>query len=223
MTTQYKAVLFDLDGTLVDTALDFTLALNTLLKEENRPTLSLNVVRNDVSYGALAMIKRAFSDISEENEQIIMRSRMIAHYESIISVHSRCFPGIKSLLKDLHQRHVPWGIVTNKPEGLAKKLISELNLGAYAPNSIVGGDTLPFAKPHPAPMKLAATQCRADPEQCIYIGDHIRDVEAARAAGMFAIAASYGYLSVEDNPHDWGADIVIDTPHTLQKWLSNNI
>jgi 2-phosphoglycolate phosphatase len=223
MTAKFQAVLFDLDGTLVDTALDFTLAVNRILQEEDRTTCSLNQVRNQISQGALAIIQMAFQDISDTNHLLHLRNRMVEYYNDNIAVHSNWYPGINDLLLDLQQRQIPWGVVTNKPEVLAKKLIGSILSKDISPHSIIGGDTLAYAKPHPAPMKLAATQCHVQPEQCIYIGDHARDIEAAHAAGMFAVAASYGYLNSDDNPHQWGANIVIDTPNALKNWLSENV
>jgi len=220
MTAKYQAVLFDLDGTLVDTALDFTLAINRILQEEGRATCSLNQVRNHISQGALAIVQVAFDDITDIVQLHELRNRMVEYYKDNIAVHSHWYPGINDLLLDLEQRQVPWGVVTNKPEGLARKLIDSIVSEDISPHSIIGGDTLAYAKPHPAPMQLAAAQCQVQPEQCIYIGDHARDIEAAHAAGMFAVAASYGYLNADDNPHHWGADYVVDTPFTLKQWLN---
>jgi phosphoglycolate phosphatase len=215
----YQAVLFDLDGTLCDTALDFTLALNRLLTEENRPTLSLTQVRNEVSNGALAIIQMAFPDIQSESLQLSLRNRMVDFYKEHITWHTRLYAGIDLVLAQLSQRNTPWGIITNKPEGLTHQIMKGLNLVDFPPSSIVGGDTLAFAKPHPAPLLLAAEQCNAQPKDCIYVGDHRRDIEAARAADMTAVAVSFGYLSANDNPHNWGADAVIDSPYSLACYL----
>jgi phosphoglycolate phosphatase len=216
---KYQAVLFDLDGTLCDTALDFTLALNRLLTEENRPTVSLTQVRAEVSNGALAIIQMAFPDITHEGILLSLRNRMVNFYKEHITWHTRLYPGMDTVLMQLAQANIPWGIVTNKPEGLTHQIVAGLGLSAFPPKSIVGGDTLAFAKPHPAPMLLAAAQCAAQAAECVYIGDHRRVIEAARAAGMAAVAASFGYLSAEDNAHDWGADVVIDSPYNLALYL----
>jgi phosphoglycolate phosphatase len=216
---RYQAVLFDLDGTLCDTALDFTLALNRLLAEENRPHLSLTQVRNQVSNGGLALIQMAFPDIEDEAARLSLRNRLIAFYAMHITWHTRLYAGIDLVLAQLSQCNTPWGIITNKPEGLAHQIMKGLNLADFPPHSIVGGDTLAFAKPHPAPLLLAAEQCNVQPKNCIYIGDHRRDIEAAHAAGMVPIAVSYGYLTADDNPHNWGADAVIDSPYNLARYL----
>jgi phosphoglycolate phosphatase len=215
----YHAVLFDLDGTLCDTALDFTLALNRLLAEESRPHLSLTQVRNQVSNGGLALIQMAFPDIEDEAARLSLRNRLIAFYAMNITWHTRLYAGIDLVLAQLSQRNTPWGIITNKPEGLTHQIMKGLNLADFPPQSIVGGDTLAFAKPHPAPLLLAAEQCNVQAKDCIYIGDHRRDIEAARAAGMVAIAVSYGYLTADDKPHNWGADAVIDSPYNLARYL----
>jgi phosphoglycolate phosphatase len=215
----YQAVLFDLDGTLCDTALDFTLALNRLLTEENRTRVSLTQVRSEVSNGALAIIQMAFPDVVHEGMLLSLRNRMLNFYQEHITWHTRLYPGMDVVLTQLAQSNIPWGIVTNKPEGLTHQIVAGLGLSAFPPKSIVGGDTLAFAKPHPAPMLLAAEECAAAAEQCIYIGDHRRDIEAARAAGMMAVAVSFGYLSANDNAHNWDADVVIDSPYNLALYL----
>ena len=215
----YQAILFDLDGTLCDTALDFTLALNRLLTEENRPTLSLTQIRNEVSNGALAIIQMAFPDISHEGQLSSLRNRMVDFYKEHITWHTRLYAGMDVVLLQLAQRNIPWGIITNKPEGLTHQIVKGLCLSDYPPSSIVGGDTLAFAKPHPAPLLLAAEQCKVAAKDCIYIGDHHRDIEAARAAGMTALAVSFGYLAADDNPHHWGADAVLDSPYNLAGYL----
>lgn len=216
---RYQAVLFDLDGTLCDTALDFTLAVNRLLTEENRSTLSLTQVRNQVSNGALAIIQLAFPDIQHEGIQLSLRNRMVDFYKEHITWHTRLYAGMELILAQLAQHNTPWGVITNKPEALTLQIMKGLNLSSFLPHSIVGGDTLAFSKPHPAPLLLAAKQCAAKPDQCLYIGDHRRDIEAARAAGMTAVAVSFGYLATDDNPHHWGADAVIDSPYNLARYL----
>jgi phosphoglycolate phosphatase len=219
MNPTYQAVLFDLDGTLCDTALDFTLALNRLLTEEKRPTLSLTHIRNEVSNGALAIIQMAFPDIEHEGIQLSLRNRMVAFYKEHITWHTRLYPGMDKVLAELNARHIPWGVVTNKPEGLTRQIMNGLSLSAFLPSSIVGGDTLAYAKPRPEPLLLAAEQCGVTAKGCIYIGDHRRDIEAAHAAGMASVAVSFGYLSPDDNAHHWGADAVVDSPYQLATYL----
>jgi 2-phosphoglycolate phosphatase len=210
----YQAVLFDLDGTLCDTALDFTLALNRLLADEQRKSLSLSQVRSQVSNGALAIIQTAFPDIEDEPSLLSLRNRLVNYYQDNIVWHTQLYPGMNKLLAQLAERDIPWGVVSNKPEALTRDIMQRLSLND-APSAIIGGDTLAVAKPHPEPLWLAAEQCQTPAEHCWYIGDHHRDVIAAKAAGMTAIAASYGYISANESAHDWGADWVVDSPHQL--------
>lgn len=218
----YQAVLFDLDGTLCDTALDFTLALNRLLEEENLPARTLTQVRNQVSNGALAIIEMAFPDIQHEGIKLSLRNRMIDYYKEHISWHTRLYPGMALILSQLKQHNIPWGVVSNKPELLTKQIINALSLD-YLPHSIIGGDTLSVAKPHPEPLLLAANQCGVASHQCLYIGDHYRDVVAAKAAQMKAVAVTFGYLSEQEDPYTWGADVVVDSPYQLARFLGFSV
>lgn len=218
----YQAVLFDLDGTLCDTALDFTMALNRLLQEENRPARTLTQVRNQVSNGALAIIEMAFPDIQHEGLRLSLRNRMVDYYKEHITWHTRLYPGMSLILTQLKQRNIPWGIVSNKPEELTKQIVSALTLD-YEPHSIIGGDTLSVAKPHPEPLQLAATQCGVSSNECLYIGDHQRDVIAAKAAQMHAVAVTFGYLSEQEDPNTWGADVIIDSPYQLARFLGLSV
>lgn len=220
--SHYQAVLFDLDGTLCDTALDFTLALNRLLADEQRPSLSLSQVRAQVSNGALAIIQKAFPDIEDEPTLLSLRSRLVDYYQQHIVWHTHLYPGLDKLLAQLASKQIPWGVVSNKPESLTREIMQRLNF-PYAANAIIGGDTLKVAKPHPEPLLLAAEQCQTAPEHCLYIGDHHRDVIAAKAAGMIAIAVSYGYMSSDESAHDWGADWVVDSPYQLLTLLNLSV
>lgn len=220
--SHYQAVLFDLDGTLCDTALDFTLALNRLLADEQRQSLSLSQVRAQVSNGALAIIQQAFPDIKDEPTLLSLRGRLVDYYQQHIVWHTQIYPGLEKLLAQLASKQIPWGVVSNKPESLTREIMQRLNF-PYAARAIIGGDTLKVAKPHPEPLLLAAEHCQTPPGHCLYIGDHHRDVAAAKAAGMTSIAASYGYISSDDNPHTWGADWVVDSPYQLLTLLNLSV
>lgn len=220
--SHYQAVLFDLDGTLCDTALDFTLALNRLLADEQRQSLSLSQVRAQVSNGALALIQQAFPDIEDEHTLLSLRARLVDYYQQHIVWHTQIYPGLEKLLAQLASKQIPWGVVSNKPESLTREIMQRLNF-SYAASAIVGGDTLKVAKPHPEPLLLAAEHCQIAPQHCLYIGDHHRDVAAAKAAGMTAVAVSYGYISSDDNPHTWGADWVVDSPYQLLTLLNLSV
>lgn len=214
----YRAVLFDLDGTLCDTALDFAYALNQVLKEENRPILSLSHVREQLSNGAEQAIRYAFSDIHHTEQLQRYRERFIDYYQQHLLTHTQLYPGIAQILYQLKQHQIPWGVVSNKPQAMSQAIIEQLTQ-AYPPTVIVGGDTLAVAKPHPEPLLFAAQQCNIAYHDCIYVGDHQRDIMAAKAAGMISVAAAFGYVQFDDNPHRWEADWVVDTPHQLCELL----
>lgn len=214
----YQAVLFDLDGTLCDTALDFTLAINRLLSEHQRPSLTLSQVREQVSNGAMAVIQLAFADIEDSDQLKQLRLTLIDYYQQHMLQHTQLYPGMAALLHNLQQRQIPWGVVSNKPEALTKAIVAHLTTATPA-SCLIGGDTLAVAKPHPEPLQLAAQQCGVDCRHCVYIGDHHRDIIAAKAAGMTAIGATFGYLTLADNPHLWGADYLADTPAQLIQHL----
>jgi phosphoglycolate phosphatase len=218
MITSYQAVFFDLDGTLCDTALDFTLAINRLLADHQQPSLSLSQVRQEVSNGAMSLIRLAFPTVVNEQHLLLLRNQMIAYYQQQICWHTQLYPGLDKLLSQLQTKQIPWGIITNKPIGLTQQIINELNL-SYAPCVVLGGDSLAQTKPHPAPLLHAAQSCELAAEHCVYIGDHVRDIEAARAAHMPSIAVSYGYLCANENPMHWQANYVVDTPFQLMHCL----
>ncbi|QCU90102.1 HAD family hydrolase [Thiomicrorhabdus sediminis] len=212
-----KCVLFDLDGTLLDTSMDFTQALKKTCMEFNQPVLNYQHVRNSVSKGGLAMTKLAFphleGDALEEKRQ-----RFLQHYLTDIDTHTQLFPGLLKGLQHLADNNIAWGIVTNKPQHLTKQLLQSFNFPSQ-PKSIVAGDTLSVRKPDPAPMFLAAEQCGVKPEECIYIGDHPRDIEAGINAKMLTGAALFGYLPEEASEKDWPADVFFHTPAEISEFI----
>jgi N-acetyl-D-muramate 6-phosphate phosphatase len=206
-----RAVLFDLDGTLADTAPDLTRALNSLLREHGRPTVSIELTRPLTSSGARGMIKAGFG-LSPENAQYErLKTRFLELYGDAVCVETRLFPGMDELLEALEQRGVRWGIVTNKIDRFTRPLLEALGLAARAA-CVVSGDTVARPKPHPDPLLHASRTLALEPAACLYVGDDVRDILAARAAGMPIIAAGYGYLGDDGDPHEWGADAVIDHP-----------
>jgi len=206
-----RAVLFDLDGTLADTAPDLGGALNRLLEELGRPPVPLAVFRPLTSSGARGMLKAGLGLTPEHAEYEPLRLRFLELYAANICRETRLFDGILELLAALEERALPWGIVTNKAERLTLPLLRELRLDRRAA-CIVGGDTTPRAKPHPDPLLHAASQLGLPPAACLYVGDDLRDVQAARAAGLPVLAAGYGYLGEEAEPLCWEADAVISHP-----------
>jgi phosphoglycolate phosphatase len=209
-----EAVLFDLDGTLIDTAPDMGGALNNLLREENREPLPLATIRPYVSQGGLVLTRLGFGNTVDEAEIEPLRQRFLQHYLAIVADNSRLFDGFEAVLADLEARSIPWGIVTNKPEWLTHPLLAQLGLAARAA-VIIGGDTLAQRKPHPQPLLEAARRIGVDCRQCVYVGDDERDIVAGRAAQMKTLVAAWGYIADPTAIAAWNADGVVDTPSDL--------
>jgi phosphoglycolate phosphatase len=218
-----RAVLFDLDGTLADTAPDLVAVLNVMLGEHGLPPMPYAVARNEVSNGSSGLVKLGFGSELPAAEFEALRERFIKLYSARVCLHSRLFSGLQDVCEVFFRNKTPWGVVTNKPQLMTVPLLAELGLGAIA-GTIVSGDQLPQRKPHPAPLLLAAEELEVEPNRCIYIGDAPRDVEAGRAAGMSTIAAAYGYIRPEEDVRAWGADYVVRHPRELvrllETWLS---
>jgi 2-phosphoglycolate phosphatase len=213
-----RAILFDLDGTLADTAPDLAGALNRLLAECGGAPVPRALARPLTSSGTRGMLRVGFGIGPEHPDYAGLRARFLAYYEQAICRETRLFDGVADLLAALEQHRTPWGIVTNKPERLAVSLLDALHLSARAA-CIVGGDTTERPKPHPDPLLHAARVIRVPPNQCLYVGDDLRDVQAARAAGMPVIAAGYGYLGEDGDPTIWSADGVIFHPSEVLNFL----
>jgi N-acetyl-D-muramate 6-phosphate phosphatase len=218
MTLTVEAVLFDLDGTLVDTAPDLAFCLNETLRLHGRPTLPFAQIRSTVSHGTSAMLQLGFGLNSGDEGFAELRELLLAIYRENLCQHSRLFPGMGPLLTILEERGLPWGIVTNKPANLTEPLVALLELDQRAA-CVVSGDTLPYCKPHPAPILHACALAGVAPGNCLYLGDALRDIHAGRAAGTLTLAARYGYLSEDEQPERWCADGIIDSPLELLDWL----
>jgi len=211
-------VLFDLDGTLVDTAPDLVAVLNTVLREAGRPPMSYAIARNEVSNGAIGLLKLGFGLGPDAPELEPLRSRLLDVYMDNVCIHSRLFIDLQTFLgsADFDGR---WGIVTNKPQALTEPLLEQLGI-AELPACVISGDSLPQRKPDPAQLLLAAQQLGLAPDQCVYVGDARRDIEAGQAAGMPTVAAAYGYIRAQEDPRLWGADTLIRHPQGLGEALS---
>lgn len=218
MPPSVTAVLFDLDGTLADTAPDLANTLNQTLISEGRDPLPYETIRPHVSHGAAAMIRRGFGIGPEDPEFARLRSYFLAHYRDNICQETRLFEGMEATLDALEQRDIPWGVVTNKQSYLTHPLMESLGLSLRS-GCIVSGDTLPQSKPHPAPILHACKLIDADPRQTLYVGDAERDIKAGRAAGTRTLTALFGYLDEGDSPADWGADGMVESPIDILKWL----
>ncbi len=203
-------VLFDLDGTLLDTHLDLIAALNTVLENHDKPPLSAKELRPFVSKGAMVMVCLAFRCNPESDEAGQRWLEMLDAYRTDIARHTVLFPGMDQVLEKIEENGWKWGIVTNKPGLYTDLLLSELAM-PYRPAAVVSGDTLKVKKPNPEPLLLACSTIGKPASTCVYIGDDERDIIAGKAAGMPTIAASYGYIVDEENPEDWNADAVVST------------
>ena len=209
-----EAILMDLDGTLVDTASDLVDVLNRLLVDRNLPPVPFAIARNEVSNGALGLLRLGFPERGGGDELEPLRLEFLEVYTRDVCVNSRLFNGLDPILSELHDKLIPWGIVTNKPHSMTTPLLEALDL-PHPPSCVVSGDRLPQRKPHPAPLLLGADELGIEAERCVYVGDARRDIDAGRAAGMATIAAAYGYIRAADDPGQWGATAVIRRPGDL--------
>ena len=209
-----RAVLFDLDGTLADTAPDLVAALNRLRRDHGLAELALEFVRPYASSGARGLLLAGFGLTPQDPHFETLRDAFLAHYEAHVCVDTRLFAGMPELLDAIEQRGMAWGIVTNKSVRFTPRIVAALGLERRAA-CVVCGDTTPHIKPHPAPLLHAARQLALDPAQCWYVGDDLRDVQAAHAAGMRSVAAAYGYLGTGSAPREWKAQSVIAHPLEL--------
>jgi N-acetyl-D-muramate 6-phosphate phosphatase len=213
-----QAVLFDLDGTIADTAPDLVAAVNKMRHDRGLEMRPLETLRPLASAGARGLIGGAFEIGPEHPEFPAMRAEFLANYEADLCIETTLFPGIDTLLDQLDARGVRWGIVTNKVTRLAEPLVALLGLDVRAA-CLVCGDTTPHSKPHPAPLLHAAELMEERPERVVYVGDDLRDVQAGFAAGMVTVAAAYGYCGIDLPPERWHADHVVETTVELQHLL----
>lgn len=217
---EIQAVLFDLDGTLLDTARDFWEALNLLRAEERREPLSFETVRCQVSHGGHALVRLGFG-VLPDDEHEVMRMRLLNIYRKQLAKHTCLFEGGDEMLTELERRGLLWGVVTNKPGWLTDPLLQEVNLHKRA-RAVVSGDTLSERKPHPLPLLHAARTLGIDPANCVYVGDAERDMQAAKAAGMYALVAGFGYLGDDDRADTWFSHGWLHTPLDLIGWLDGS-
>lgn len=213
-----KTVLFDLDGTLIDTAPDMANALNILLNEEGCKTLNHETIRPVVSNGSVALVELGFPELDCGDTKERLKKRYLDIYEEKLCIDSVLFPGMEKLLNEIEKQNMNWGVVTNKPGWLTEPLMLQIGLTERA-SCIISGDTTNNRKPHPEPMYLACKESNSKPENCIYIGDAQRDIQAGKNAGMKTVVANYGYIGEWENTEDWGADFEIDNPEDMLRYL----
>ena len=213
-----EAVLFDLDGTLADTAPDMARTVNMMRFKRGLAPVPLDQVRPFVSRGARGMICSAFDMTTDHPQFNAMREEFLALYGENLVHDTVLFPGMAELLDSLEARNISWGVVTNKFERFARPIMEELGLGKRAA-VVVGGDTCPRPKPFPDPLLFAAASMGVAPMRTLYVGDDERDVQAARAAGMPVLAAGYGYLGDGPPPALWNADGVVTSVEEIEQWI----
>jgi phosphoglycolate phosphatase len=217
MAVTLRAVLFDLDGTVLDTAPDMVGALNRLREEHSLAPLPFDAVRSAVSHGSARVVKTGFPDVDDASS-LALQQRFLEIYRSALSHETRLFAGMEEVLEELAGWGMKSGIVTNKPGWLTEPLLAELGLSTRFA-CVVSGDSLAERKPHPLPLQHAAALAGVRPDECIYVGDAQRDVQAAHAAAMPALVANYGYLRADEDSRIWGGDGYLNRPLDLLDWL----
>ncbi len=218
IAAEIRGVLFDLDGTLIDTAPDMVAALNQLRAEHALEPLPFTLARTQVSHGSTGLVRLAFPGVDADRFEAL-RARFLALYNDCVAHETQLFDGAREVLDSIEATGRQWGIVTNKPTFLAVPLLKAIGL-ATRTDCIICGDTLPQRKPHPAPLLRAAELLQLAPGQCIYLGDAERDVQSARAAKMPVLLATYGYLGPDDDLKRWAADGEIASLRDLLPWLT---
>lgn len=223
MTTPYlplEGVLFDLDGTLLDTSQDMAAALNTLLKEQGRDELPYTQIRSQVSHGARGLLQLGFGIGPNDEQFVSLRDRFLDIYEADLHHHTDLFPGLHEVLDWCESHELRWGIVTNKPGYLTQAVVKHLNLWERTA-CVVAGDCLPRRKPHPDTLLLGAEQAQLHPKACCYIGDAERDIQAGKNAGMRTICALWGFIGEDEDATQWQADVNLASPNQLQAVLES--
>ena len=219
MFIQIDAVLFDLDGTLIDSAPDLGAAADKMRTDRGLPSFPLSHYRPMAGAGARGMLEIAFGMVPDHADFSAMKEEFFVNYESNLTTRTFAFDGVNELIAAIRAKNLAWGVVTNKAQRFTLPLTAQMPLFASA-GAIVCGDTTPHAKPHPAPMFEAARRMGVDPTRCVYVGDDLRDILAGRAAGMATVAATYGYLGKAAEVGMWGADADIPTPLALLPLLA---
>lgn len=215
-----RAVLFDMDGTLLDTAPDFIAIAQAMLADRGFPPVDDKLIRDEISGGARAMVAATFAMSPNEPEFEALRLEFLERYQRGCAVHSRLFEGMETLLNDIEKSGLIWGVVTNKPVRFAEPVMQQLGL-AERSAVLICPDHVTRSKPDPEPLILACSKLGLDPASVLFVGDDLRDIESGRDAGTRTAAVRYGYIHPNDNPDHWGADVVVNHPLELRKVLDN--
>ncbi len=218
MSRRFAAVLFDLDGTLIDSARDLAGAANEMRLARSLPPLPFDTLRPLAGAGARGMIGVALGIAPGDAEYDSLRDEFLDRYERRMLAETHVFEAMEAVIDRLDQTDWPWGIVTNKVQRFTLPVVEGLRLHRRAA-VVVSGDTTPHTKPHPEPLLEASRRLGVRPEGCVYVGDDLRDVQAGRAAGMVTAVAGWGYLGTGDAVAAWGADVVVGSPSLLLNWL----
>ncbi|MBD8599301.1 N-acetylmuramic acid 6-phosphate phosphatase MupP [Pseudomonas sp. CFBP 8772] len=215
-----RAVLFDMDGTLLDTAPDFIAICQAMLAERGLPPVNDKLIRDEISGGARAMVSAAFAMPPEAAEFEALRLEFLARYQTDCAVHSKLFDGMAELLADIEKARLIWGVVTNKPVRFAQPIMEQLGLSERSA-VLICPDHVTKSKPDPEPLLLACKMLGLDPASVLFVGDDLRDIESGRDAGTKTAAVRYGYIHPQDNPDHWGADVVVNHPTELRRVLDD--
>lgn len=215
-----RAVLFDMDGTLLDTAPDFIAICQAMLAERGLPPVTDKLIRDEISGGAKAMVAATFALSPDAEGFEALRLEFLERYQRDCAVHSKLFDGMEELLADIEKANLIWGVVTNKPVRFAQPIMDQLGLSQRSA-LLICPDHVTRSKPDPEPLTLACKMLDLDPASVLFVGDDLRDIESGRDAGTKTAAVRYGYIHPNDNPDHWGADVVVDYPLELRKVLDN--
>jgi 2-phosphoglycolate phosphatase len=215
-----RAVLFDMDGTLLDTAPDFIAICQAMLAERGFPRVDDKLIRDEISGGARAMVSAAFAMSPDAPEFEALRLEFLARYQTDCAVHSKLFDGMAELLADIEKANLIWGVVTNKPVRFAQPIMEQLGLSERSA-LLICPDHVNKSKPDPEPLLLACKMLDLDPASVLFVGDDLRDIESGRDAGTKTAAVRYGYIHPHDNPDHWGADVVVNHPLELRRVLDD--
>lgn len=221
LETSIECVLFDLDGTLIDTAPDFVIVVQKLLEENGRQAISSESIYHTVSDGARALVKLAFEIEEDHSDFVDLNQRLLdLYYQQLEVTAAALYSGLDGLLDKLEQQQIPWGIVTNKPKKYTALLLDKLKLSSRC-GAVICPDHVTQRKPDPEPILLACQQLGVGTERTVYIGDHVRDIRAAKNADVVAIAAAYGYITPGTRIEEWAADFIVESADQIEALLNS--